>query len=192
MNLTLAAAPGLEPVDLSEALDHLRVSGSDSDSIVEALITAAREHLETVTRRAFVTQEWELRLDAFPSCNGGLIELPLPPLQTVEAVLYVDAAGAAQTLDPSLYQVDAYSTPGRLLPAYGTTWPATQNVPNAVTVEFTAGYGDAAADVPRPLRQALLLLVGELYESREAAGDKARTELPFGVRALVSPFRWSL
>jgi len=46
--------------------------------------------------------------------------------------------------------------------------------------------------VPGPLKQALLLLVSELYENREAAGDRPRVELPFAVSALVAPYRvWS-
>ena len=37
---------------------------------------------------------------------------------------------------------------------------------NAVTIEFTAGYGNASA-VPQDIKHAMLLLIGEMYENRE-------------------------
>jgi len=45
-------------------------------------------------------------------------------------------------------------------------------------------------EIPRPIIQAMLLLVGELYERREAAIVGAPiTEVPFGVQALLAPYR---
>lgn len=191
MRLTLPHAPEtgptVEPVTLSEALDHLRISGSDSDAVVEAAIVAAREQVETEAGCALVTQEWIGYLDRFPC---GAVELPLPPVQSVEAVNYYDAAGVEQVLSPTLYVTDLVSWPARILPAYGTVWPVTEvGRPNAVSIEFTTGFGDDASDVPRKLRAAVLLLVGELYESREAASERPRSEVPLSVKNLCADFR---
>jgi len=47
---------------------------------------------------------------------------------------------------------------------------------------FTCGYGSAASDVPADIRQAALLIVGHLYENREAVIDtNGYTMLPMGV-----------
>ena len=40
-------------------------------------------------------------------------------------------------------------------------------VANGVEIDFVAGHGDAPADVPPPIRQALLLLIAHWYEHRE-------------------------
>jgi uncharacterized phiE125 gp8 family phage protein len=58
-----------------------------------------------------------------------------------------------------------------------------------VTVRFVAGYGANPGDVPEPLRQAMLLLIGHYYENREAVAAGTLTELPFAVASLVFPFR---
>lgn len=64
--------------------------------------------------------------------------------------------------------VDADSEPPRICPAYGTFWPLTLRVPNAVQIFFTAGYGDDAANAPAKLKVALMMAVGVSYEYREA------------------------
>jgi uncharacterized phiE125 gp8 family phage protein len=53
---------------------------------------------------------------------------------------------------------------------------------NSVRVRWVAGTG-----CPAPLKAAILLMVGHLFENREATGDA--TELPLGVAALISPWR---
>jgi hypothetical protein len=58
--------------------------------------------------------------------------------------------------------------PARLTPIYGGSWPQTQDVINAFTVRFTAGYGTTAASVPYDVKAAIKLLIGHLYENREA------------------------
>jgi uncharacterized phiE125 gp8 family phage protein len=126
-------------------------------------------------------------LDAFPA---GILELPKPPLQSIEEVVYIDSNGVEQTLAASAYKVDALTDPGRIAPAYGEVWPTTRAEPNAVRIRFVAGFGDSSSAVPAPIKQAILLLVGHLFENREAvqsAGDFYR--LPLGAEALLSPYR---
>ena len=53
-----------------------------------------------------------------------------------------------------------------------------------------AGYGDHPADVPGPLRQALLQLVAHWYEQRsgiEVGGPSPH--LPTAIAALTAPYR---
>ena len=189
MSLKLVTPPTSEPITLLEVKDHLRVDGSDDDALISVLITAARKWAEEYTGRQFVTATWDWFLDGFcPSFSA-----PLPPLQSVTSIKYLDTAGAEQTLDAATYRVDAVSEPGRIALDYGKTWPSTYSVINAVTVRFVAGYGAAAA-VPEPIRQAILILIGELYEQRqESIIGNIQTAVPFGVRALLTPYKvWHL
>ena len=50
------------------------------DDLLDAIITAAREHVEDITRRALLTQIWDYYLDGFPSEN--FIKLPFGNLQS--------------------------------------------------------------------------------------------------------------
>ena len=163
MSLQLSAKPYPEPLSLTETKLHLREDVTAQDALIRAAIKAAREKVETDTHRALITQTWVERLDAFPA----EFKVHQPPLQSVTSITYTDTSGDTQTLSSSVYTVDIYSLPGRIVTAYGESWPSTRDVPNAVAMTFVAGYGDDRGDVPRPLRQAMLLLVGAWYENRE-------------------------
>ena len=101
--------------------------------------------------------------------GGAALQMPLPPLQSITSITYLDANGVSQILAPSAYRVDAVSSPGRVTPAYGTSWPDTYPVSNAVVIRFIAGYGDAAENVPVKIRQWIMAMVGSMNENRETA-----------------------
>ena len=185
--LTQVTAPLTEPLELDDAKNHLGVDLSDDDGMIERLTGVARRQAEAYLGRTLITQTWEQHLDRFPVWT---IEVPRPPLRSVESLVYIDSAGTAQTLPKERYRVDAASEPGRITPAYGETWPATRAATNAVTVQFKAGYGDKAVDVPEDIRQALLLLVGSFYGHREdiVVGETV-ARLPRGAEALLGPYR---
>lgn len=181
MGLTLIATPGVEPVTLAEAKLHLRVDAADDDTLIAALIVAARNQAESRTGRALVTQQWRLDLDRFPV---DTIDLPLPPLQSVESITHLDHDGVRQTLAASEYTVISNETPGVVLPAYGKSWPSCRVAPGSVQISFTAGYGATAA-VPQAIRQWMLLQVGAWHESRESDPSGEMTY----VDALLDPYR---
>lgn len=186
MPLVLITAPAAEPLDLDEAQEHLRVEEPADLSYILSLITAARQHVESWTGRALVTQTWELVLDEFPH---GVFELAKGRVQAVESVAYVDPGGAHQTLATSSYQVDLATESARLAPFGGGPWPATADRLGAVHVRFVAGYGDASS-VPQPIKQAMLLLIGHLFEHRESEISGTITSTwHFAVESLLTPYR---
>lgn len=162
MSLKLVVAPGSEPVSLAEVKAQCRVDVADDDALLGMLIMAAREMAEHNTGRALITQTWELVVDAFPAA----FVLRKSPIASVVSVKYIDTAGTEQTLDLADTLLDKDSEPGYLVPAYGKGWPATQSVPNAVRVRYTAGYGEAA-DVPSSIKHWMLLAIGTWYAQRE-------------------------
>ena len=188
-SLIVVTPPTGEPVSLPEAMAHLRVDPPavgphPEEALIGALITAARQHVEETTGRALLTQTREARWDAW----ADVLTLPIAPVQSVTSVTYVDLAGATQTLAGADYRIDTASVLARVTPAYGTTWPTAQQVTGAIAVRFVAGYGAASA-VPAALKVAMLLLISHLYENRNGATERALTEMPLGVSALLSPYR---
>ena len=185
MPRSLITAPSVEPLSTAEAKDHLHVDDTDSDTLIATQIVAARQYCETVLRRAIITQTWDVYFDAFPMW----IEVPLPRLQSVTSIVYIDTNGDTQTLDVSLYTVDIKAQPGRVVPAYGESWPSTRAEINAVIVRFVAGYGDAGSDIPEPIRQAGLLLLGHWFEHREdVVAGVSVAEMPMASRSLLAPY----
>lgn len=190
MWLNQTAAPSETPVTLGEAKAHLRVDHSDEDALITSLIAAATEHLDGrrgYLGRCLITQSWEYRLHCFP--RSGVIELPLPPLQNVASVKYLDDAGVEQTLIANTdYVVDSATYYGQVRRAYNVVWPFARLEDYAVRIVFAAGFGDAAA-VPQPIKNALLMMIGHLYEHREAVTEGGLVEMPLAARWLLGPYR---
>lgn len=187
MSLRKVTDATVEPVTAAEAKLHLRVSVATDDTLIAALITAARTTCEERLRRTLIQTDWQLTLDAFPCA----IPLRMSRVISVQSVQYVDANGSPQTLAGSEYQVDSESEPGWIVPAYGKAWPVTRDQANAVTVAYRCGYGAAAAAVPAPIKQWILLQIGALYENREAVVATpgiVAVDLGFAER-LLDPYR---
>lgn len=179
MRLKLKTAPTVEPVTMEEAKLHLKVDSADDNTLITALITTARQLAERETKRAFITQTWEMCLDVAPY----IIEIPKPPLQSVVSIKVIDSVGTESTISADNYMVDAsQNSPGRVTPKLGYTWPTHRGFASFI-IEFKVGYGDAAADVPAPLKQAILQLIAHLYENRESS------EIPAGVKILLWAFK---
>lgn len=203
--LTVATPPSTEPISRTEAKLHLRVDHDDENTLIDGLISAARELVENRIRRALITQTLHLYLDEFPvRCNpspafpyyrSGEIELQKSPVQTTGFEVHYIASGASDNTYTQLasteFKLDHISSPARLTPEYGKVWPATKQTNNAVKIVYVAGYGAAAA-VPAPIRQAMLLLIDTWYEQRGAAiiGSQVNEyPLPAAVNALLAPYK---
>lgn len=132
-----------EPVTVAEIKTLIPLDGTDHDTRIDVLITALRKQAEQITGRALAAGNFALTLDAFPG-GDGTIALHFGPVSAMVSLAYVDVNGIAQTLTAADYQLDIANVPARLLPAYGTDWPSTRDVPNAITVTYTTGYGASA------------------------------------------------
>ncbi len=196
MNLKLQTGPATEPVTITEAKDHLRVTVSDSDTLITALIVAARRICEEWTHRAFIEQTWDLGLDL---TNRGpftspwewsqfdtLIKIPRPPLISVTHIKTFDEENVEAIFDAAGYFVDVQSEPGRIALNDGYSWPTDVRAINAMSIRFKGGYGTAASSVPQDIRTAILLAIAHLFEHR---GDDAGESLPDVAEVLLSPYR---
>lgn len=199
MYLVVETPPATAAVVTADVRAHLRVASSE-DTTLAALVSVATEWVEAWLSRALIDRTYVYKVDSFPGqCAwsdppvwfaGNEIALPRPPLSSVTSVTYLDGNGDVQTLSSSTeYEIDTGSLPGRVRLRYGASWPSTLHHPHAVTVTYVAGYGDAAAEVPAAIRQALMLLVGHLYENREATTPIVIHQVPYGVEALLASYR---
>ncbi len=186
----LTTGPASEPVTTAQAKAQLNVDFDTDDTYIDLLVAAARTTVENHTQRGLINQTWTLKLDDFPDT----FTLPRAPLSSVTSITYIDGDGNSQTLATSVYDVDTQSEPGRVLLAYGQTWPTTRDQVNAVTVTYVVGYGSAASSVPEPFKHAIKLLVAHWYHQREAVtSNSAPREVPFTVDALLTPYRlWQI
>jgi uncharacterized phiE125 gp8 family phage protein len=177
-------APSIIPVLAAEAKANWRVDHSDEDDVITGLLEAATEHIESVLGYALITQTWRQDFAAF----DDKLRLDVGNLIAVSSITYYDGEGASQTLADTVYTALTDESGPYVALKPDQSWPATAERADAVRVTWTAGFGAAAADVPRKLRQAILLLGGHWFEHRSAVGDPAQ-ELPLSVSALLGSAR---
>lgn len=167
MPVKLITPPSVEPITIEEAKIFLRIDTNEEDSLISSLISAARMHAEKYTCRSFLTQRWELTKKVL----ADKIYLPYPPVQGVESIS-VDG----RFVDVYEYTLLAEDTLYFLSPIRSVT-------PGGIVIRYTAGYGNVPEDVPRDIRQAILITVAGLYENRESGGISAEA------RELLKPYR---
>ncbi|MCE1235088.1 MAG: head-tail connector protein [Hyphomicrobiales bacterium] len=186
MTVLLITPPAVEPVSLDEAKAHLRLTGSDDDDYLSALIVAARLQVETAIRRVLIDQTWRIYRDDWPA--DGLVDLPLAPIRSVAEITVYDADGAPKILSSAAWQLDAASSPARLkLLGAG---PSPGRPLNGVEIDVVAGYGPSGVSVPQPLRLAIMMLVARWFENREgAAYGVVPSSVADAFEALIAPFR---
>lgn len=204
MILKLATAPSAEPLSVSLVKLWLKLDSMAEDSLFDNLIASARAMCEEFTRRSFITSVWDLWLDRFPPYSrgiwfdgvvqshyntlmitSGVIRIPRPPLISITHIKTYNTSNIEATFAAASYLADVYSEPGRVALNDGYSWPTELRLTNAINVRFSAGYGATAGDVPAPIKQAMLLVVAQLYEDR---GDGAAQELPKKAKELLSPY----
>ncbi len=185
--LTRTVAPAVDPVSLVEAKAHMRVVSTMDDDSIRMYLGAAVDLLDGPTGllgRAICTQTWAWVTPAFDS----QMRLPIGQASAIVSVQYLDTAGAAQTLSSANYYL-AHDALGPYLKNTPTgSWPSLIDRDDAVTITFTAGFGDAAA-VPRNLKAGIMMLASHLYENREIYSETKAVPQGFSAWDLIEPYR---
>ncbi len=194
MKTAKTSGPSAYPLDLDDIKDHLRIPQGETaeDDLLGGLRDAAIEYAEAVTNRKLITQEWKVYYNDWP--DEDYFEIPYPPLQSVAStgVVYTNSTNNSTTYGSTKWATDIVSEPGRLVREYEEdNWPSTATLHNnnPIEISFTCGY-TTKSNVPQSIRQAMLLIIGHLYENREetAMGD-VLTRVPMAARSLLAPYR---
>lgn len=196
MSLAIArtSEPATEPLSLVEGKQHLRLTTSNEDDLINAYIGAARDRVEVFTSRALITQTWTAYFDSFDDpeiCDGfGALAVPRPPLQSITSIKYQDEDDVQQTLSTDVYAVDTTSIPGRVYLKPDQSWPTVYAKRHAIEMIFVAGYGTSSADLPSGIVHATRLLLSHYYEVREpiVLGTIA-TQIPESIQSLLWSYR---
>jgi uncharacterized phiE125 gp8 family phage protein len=148
------------PISVADAKTHLRITGSDHDSLIEDLIWGAVQQFEKRANECLSSQTWK----GFASKGYEEFELWKYPVTGISSIQYYDEDNALQTLSTDDYysNVNEGSTGWDPRPAviFIEDIPSTYDRDDAVIITFTAGYSTIDYDV----KQALLSWVYRKYE----------------------------
>lgn len=176
---TVTVAAAAEPVTLTEAKAHLRVDGSDEDTLIGGYIAAARNHVERYTGTFSAVQTIAAKCDSFADFQA----VPFLPLGAVSSISYVSTDGTTQTLSADAYEARSDGLTASIVSTAGQSWPGIQSG-SRITLTASVGY----AALPAAIKQAILLLIGDFYANRENSGAPM-VEAPHAVTALLANYR---
>ena len=201
--LRLITPPEIEPITIDELKLHLRLTEIDErdaggteavmeDSLLNSLIKTARQMVENFCG-PLITQSWEQYENGFP--NGNILRLWKPRVQSVTSLIYTDIDDTSTTLDTDYYTTDIINKqrPNITL-NYNYSWPiVTLHPVNPIKITFVCGYGDVASDIEEPIKQAILILCGHLYENRDmyniSISGKSVVPIPWTTETLIASYR---
>lgn len=173
------------PVTIEQVKAHCRIDHDLDDSetaLITVYIRAAVRYAESYQNRTIAQATMGYDLTCFPD----QIKL-IPNVQEIVSIEYIDINGVTQTLPEDQYVLDNRSTPCRIIPAFGTSFPAVKRQHNSVTVTYTGGY----SEIPEETQLAILFLAAHWYENREPIVTGTIVQnIPMTVNALLSMNSW--
>ena len=158
------------------AKTYLRIEQGEDDGLIANLLTAAVRHVEGFTNLLILRRAGIDRL----AVSGAWQRLGVTPVHAITGVTGLPTQGNAFVLPVESYALD--------IDGSGDGWIRVSQPGAAVRVDVTVDAGLAAgwADLPEPLRLAILRLTGHLYTYRDMASDLGP---PAAVAALIRPWR---
>lgn len=206
----LVTGPAVEPVNLYEMKDYLRISDTSEDRLIEDMIAGAREELEEASGLSLVNQQFRLTLDRWPGRGeqwwdgvreGSILEiygperaayvgLPRYPLVQINSVTVFDEASNSSVVSvANTFDVDTQQRPGRMGLKFGAVWPIALRPTNAIQIVYTAGFGTSPDSVPAPLRRAVRVMAAYLYAHRGDGCEPSEAMLKSGAQAIVGRYK---
>ena len=198
-------AAKLDVLPVLDVKEHIRIAHDFEDRMIEGFIASAYDYLAgpdgwlghcCLLPESYVCYASDLTAD---------FELPMRPLMPggIQAVEVVGDDGTYTAVDGTRYRLsegNGYAAFDTLKPYMGDALLQVRRQglnmadPLAYKIQFVAGYGPAQDDIPEPIRQAMKLLVGHMYQNREQTFADVRIstvnrEIEFGLRALAGRYR---
>lgn len=189
--LSLVTPPSVSPVSVDDCKLQLRIEDTYDDEYIQILIDAATEYVGgrdgLLGNKLLINQTWDYSTTG-PDSDGKLC-LPFSPVSSIASITYYDGDEVSQTATVSDFNLFGDEDYAYLKPKTGNTWPTIYNRPDGITVQFVAGYGAAASDIPKNITQAILLIVAHWYENRTAVTHGQPKEVPMAADSLINMSR---
>lgn len=176
---TVKPEPPNTIVTLAKAKNQLRLESSftDEDDLIQDYIAAAIEQAEQYINGHIYIKDMVINMDAFLSS----FVFEAYPVQSITSIKYY-----VDDVLVTMPQADYYVTAQNIKQTKLTfkEQPSTDERPDAVIITVAIGFKSASA-VPMPIKQAVLLMVSDMYERREDRPEMITT----AAQALMRPYR---
>jgi hypothetical protein len=172
MELKITSSSITEPVTHDEVKTFMGYPSSDTsqDSLIDTIITSAREWFESKTGLSIVSKDYKAYFDR-GDCNEGWYELPISPVTGTPVVSTCGTVTTYQQKGMDIVSIMPDET-------YGTIGIGAIASIFYVEVTFTAGATNESANL------AIMGIASAMFTDRSTSVNIAK--LPFSVLSLVN------
>ena len=165
----------LPAVTMSEAQAYVRIETGEEEAVLAGLVRTASALCEAFLNQVVIARAFGEELVA----SAAWQRLSVTPVRVISGVDAIDSAGLATPLSSTSYAVDIDTS--------GDGWVRILDptMTGKIRVSGTAGMAVGENDVPEPIRQGVLRLIGYLFTARDGGGG----DPPAAVTALWRPYR---
>ncbi len=187
----ISTAPAVEPVTTALMKTWLKIDSgfTDDDTIIDNCVTSARQIVEGYLNRALINQT----VKAYYSSFDEKVRLPLIPVSSITSVKRKRLnQSTTLTLNTDYYVqgvADQYLYITNPLDVVPGTSPRDTLEGFELEVEYVAGYGTAASDIPTDIVLGVKQVAAWIYTHRMDDDIKGSQGLTKGVKQLLNRYR---
>lgn len=176
------------PVFASELANYAKLDSDDP--MIDTVLLSATSAVFSFLKQDLMTRTWTLTYRYWPSVGAPYynqiyrrgyslrhcIELPYTNLVSVDSVLLDGEASTDYLINsgkPYALEFDNFYTGN--------------DDANAIEITYKAGFGESTADVPQPIRNAIMMTAGYIY-AHNGACDYNDALAMSGARQLLTPY----
>lgn len=201
----LETQPTQYPVSVADLRNFLKLNHDRENNLLSQLIATATKQCEDYTKKDFIAKDYITYRDQFgdmgdqpnyvgsPPTQGyywasvAPIVLRKSPLISITEITYL-VDGAETTLDPLTYRIVKKGAYSQIIPTTNNVWATADNVQQAITIKFKAGYGDPK-DVPSDIKSAIMQICADLYTNRgDDSGNRFGDPMPQAAKRILNSY----
>jgi uncharacterized phiE125 gp8 family phage protein len=196
MRIELTASPNSPATTLADVKLYSFTNTGAYDPKFESLIEPATNYLERYTGRKLVNQTWTIWLDRNEYADrlrayANTITLSSLNVSAINSVTLYAPDNSSSVVSAADYRLSGgiLSASNRL--AFNDNVSiSTNNVrqTDSVAIEVSTGYGAASTDIPKPIHQALSVLISHWKDFGMKSSKEALHDVPSSFVALVRPY----
>lgn len=164
----IKTAATIAPVSLDEFKRNLHIGAQDEsdtiqDTYLQEILDNVIEGVQKDIGRRICRETWYGYLDDFP--EGDELIITLGPVNAISSISYYpDGSSVLTAMAATDYTLDNIELTARL--RFLNSYSVDEDKFNNVVIEFTNGWA-TAAEVPKQIKDAILLLATERYMNPE-------------------------